>query len=422
MKTIKTISIFFYSLVIILSGCKKDDLIPILADAGEDQVVKPTTEVLLDGTKSSGPDGFNYSWSYTGLVPEADINFQDKTTATPSFIPPEGGLYAFTLTVSHGGLTSEDVILVEATGALTIGGTLTGNTILKNNENDPDLPDYIIESDLIVPSGITLTIESHVRLEVAENKGIIVRGTLTDANQDDYYTDISLTSASGWKGILVDGGTLNLGGLNITKAGFSTFEGQNEAASVIFDGSSPALSGFLSNVFVGSYSYDMLVETEVLGFNTLGKNKFSAEIPVKAPLDFIRLFSGKNTYPAGYKYMHLIPEPVETGNQLPDEDYYFFYEGKYYIDGSFRAKSKVYSDGNSTFYIKENSSMIFEDYTSLGSNYEGQTIITGLNNAKWNGIAANENATLKLNNVLLTNAGAAPVVGGSINSPVKTEF
>ena len=412
---IATLSILF-----LISGCKKDeDVITLVANAGSDQVVKPTKMVTLNGSGSSGPDGFTYSWKYSGLVPESEINFQNSTSASPSFIPPEAGLYSFTLTISANGSSSEDVVLIEATGALTIGGTLTENTTLKNIENDPDLADYFLDSDLIIPEGITLTIESHVKVDVAENKGIIVRGTFTDVNQGVYYTDNSLASESGWKGILVDGGTLNLGGINITNAGASSFDGQSEAASVIFTGNAPTLSGFVNNVFVGSHSYDMLVETAVSGINTLEKNTFSAQIPVKAPFDFIRLFSGKNTYPANYKYLQLTPNPVETGNQLPVDEYYFLYQAKYYIDGSLRAKSALITGGLVTIYMKANSSLIFENYASIGSNYEGVSLITGFDEAKWNGIAAANNTEVKLNDVVIRNAGAAPVVGGNINSPVK---
>ena len=44
--------------------------------------------VTLDGSESTGPTGFTYFWSYEGLVPESDINFQDINTTNPTFIPP----------------------------------------------------------------------------------------------------------------------------------------------------------------------------------------------------------------------------------------------------------------------------------------------------------------------------------------------
>ena len=419
---INYIQILFLTLVFIATSCDKNDTNPLVANAGPDQIVKPTEMVTLDGSGSSGPDGFTYSWKYTGTVPETEINFQNPASVSPTFTPPQNGLYSFTLTISAGGRTNEDVVLIEVTGALTIGGTLTDDTYLKNIDHEPDEADYILESDLVIPNGITLTIESHVRVEVAGDHGIIVNGVFTNANQGDYFNDISLTSATGWKGIMVDGGTVNLDGLTIANAGSSLFEGQSEAASVIFTGNAPTLAGFSNNEFIESSAYDILVNTAVTGSRSLKANTFSAGIPIKAPVDFITHFNGAGNYPAGYNYIHLIPNDVETGNELPGDDYYFFSEGKYYIDGTFRPKSSVYFTGNSTFYMRENASLIFEDTASLGSNYTGSTLITGLNGAKWNGIAVPENMGVKLNNIILSNAGVAPVQEGSINSNVKAAF
>ena len=160
------IPIAFIIVTIMFSGCKKDEKVPIdlNANAGNDQIVKPLDEVILDGSKSSGSVVFTYSWKYTGTAPEADINFQNTTTATPTFTATEAGLYTFSLTISAEGQTSEDVVLVTATGALEIGGTLTEDTHLKNIENDPDLPEYLLVSDLIIPGGSTLTVGEYVRI------------------------------------------------------------------------------------------------------------------------------------------------------------------------------------------------------------------------------------------------------------------
>ena len=222
----------------ILSGCKKEEvIIPLSAKAGPDQTVEPLDEVTLDGSESIGPEGFTYQWQYRGTVPETNINFQGANTFSPTFTAPEAGLYEFTLTISHNGLTDEAVVLVQATGAIRIGGTLASNTNLKNIENNPDLPDYVIESDLIVPAGITLTIESNVKIEVNQTKGIIVRGILTNASTDGYFDNIELMGSNGWKGIYVDGGVngtalINLSGVIIKKAGSSVFEGISEAAAI----------------------------------------------------------------------------------------------------------------------------------------------------------------------------------------------
>ena len=63
-----------------------------------------------------------YSWTYEGDVPEADINFQNKNSETPTFTPTENGAYIFTLTVSANGISDTDHTTVVAEGVLASAG------------------------------------------------------------------------------------------------------------------------------------------------------------------------------------------------------------------------------------------------------------------------------------------------------------
>ena len=70
-----------FALVIIIpliyAGCKKeDDPVQLVASAGDTQTVKPQMLVMLNNTNSTGPDGFTYPWTYSGMVPESEINFR----------------------------------------------------------------------------------------------------------------------------------------------------------------------------------------------------------------------------------------------------------------------------------------------------------------------------------------------------------
>ena len=418
------IPIAFIIVTIMFSGCKKDEKVPIdlNANAGNDQIVKPLDEVILDGSKSSGSVVFTYSWKYTGTAPEADINFQNTTTATPTFTATEAGLYTFSLTISAEGQTSEDVVLVTATGALEIGGTLTEDTHLKNIENDPDLPDYLLVSDLIIPVGITLTVGENVRIQTEGEFGIVVNGTLTNGINGSYLEDIEFNSSNGWKGILVDGGIIDLSDVIIEKAGASIFEGHEEAAAILFSGETPQIAAFTRNEFRNSFSYDILGETEISGYRTVSSNIFSFSIPIKARMNFMELFFSdeKNIFPPDYEYIQLIPNDIETGDILPDNRWYFFYHKRYYFDGSFRSRSEAYSSGGVTFFIKENASLIFEKTTGFGSKLGEPSAIVGINGSSWKGIAVTNFTSFTLSNMTVSNAGVAPVVGGPINSDIKS--
>ena len=102
-----------WSILIILGlflshSCKEEDdelsppNYPLTANAGPNQNDDINETVTLDSRESTGPAGFTYFWRYEGDVPEEDINFQNKNTATPILVPPLPGIYEFTLTISHG--------------------------------------------------------------------------------------------------------------------------------------------------------------------------------------------------------------------------------------------------------------------------------------------------------------------------------
>ena len=117
MRTILTL--LFVSLLLV-SCNDEDDPIPLTADAGTLQNVAPLVQVALNGTASTGPTGFTYSWSYAGEVPESEINFKGKDTATPSFAPPRDGTYLFTLTISDGTASDRDDVTIFASGAKAV--------------------------------------------------------------------------------------------------------------------------------------------------------------------------------------------------------------------------------------------------------------------------------------------------------------
>ncbi len=422
--SVKSISLLLLTLLVL--SCSDDDnddpVITLKANAGPDQMVKPKEMVTLDGSASNGPAGFTYSWTFTGTVPENEINFQNTSSANPTFTPPTAGQYTFSLTIAFEGQTDQDVVVVEATGALTIGGTLDGDLSLKNVENNPELADYLIDSDLIVPEGITLTIEENVRIEVADNLGIQVNGTITNGNGESFFEDVELVSETGWKGILVDGGLVDLQGVIIEKAGTSPWDGQTETGAIHFTGDPSEITNFRLNEFRGSVSYDLLVDAEVSGFQTVRSNILSFNIPIKARMSFLDTFfrSEPNILPPDFQFIHLMPKGLETADVFPAGRFFDFYHKAYYFDGSFRAGSPVSSAAGVTYYIKENSSLLFEKTTTLGRNSGESSTITGFNGAAWNGIAALDGVSLKINNTVISNAGAAPVVGGTVQSPVKT--
>jgi hypothetical protein len=84
-----------------------------MADAGEPQNVAVGTEVRLDGTESTDPDGDRLAFAWSLMSP-ADSRAQlvNADSATASFIADVAGAYVVMLTVSDGQLVSPSVEVV----------------------------------------------------------------------------------------------------------------------------------------------------------------------------------------------------------------------------------------------------------------------------------------------------------------------
>ena len=423
----KKLSKFLILSLIIILSCSDDDNIvepvTMIADAGTNQEVEPLDVVTLDGSKSQGPSGFTYEWTYSGDVLESEINFEGKTTVNPTFIPPKNDIYSFTLKISSGSATDEDQITVVTSGAIEIGGILNKDTELINIQPDASLPDYIVISDLVVPSGITLSIvEENVIIEFEENTGILVETGGTLSNIDETIPeglDTEFLGKNGWKGILIDGGSIGLVDAKLENGGKSKFTGYEEAAVVTFAGEPTTLLEFSHNEFINSYSYDILVVGNVDGPGRVKNNQLSYSIPIKSPITFMGYWSSSepNLFPAEFEYIHLKP----SGADIKDEisiTFSFTSGGKFFIDGDFWAGSNIFFHGGSTIYVKEGGSIVSDLYLNTSGTEDNPIIIDGLNSAHWKGIASARNTRAFFDYTTINNAGYGLIKVGSYEATV----
>jgi hypothetical protein len=405
-------------LIIAISACKKEEDKLLTANAGTDQTVVPLELVELNGTATSSNEGYSILWSYDGDVPEGEINFQDVNTLTPTFIPPVPGLYIFTLTVSLEGQSNSDIVKVEAVGALDIGGTLSENLVLKNLEPDPEKPDYMISSDMVVPSGISCTIEDDgVVIQVQENTGIVIEQGGKFSNYDAMTGqgfETLFKSANGWKGILVQGGTLSLQNARLEMAGQSAFASYSEKGAVILTAGSILEHNFSNNVFSGSMATDFIMEAGVSADSVFTDNVLSNAIPLKVPFQYLSKVRDDNKFPSEYDYIHLIPKTDEL-ETLTDYNVFKMSGEKYFIDGNLHLGASLYIEAGSQLYFKEGTGAILIDgYTTIEDRVSDDPVIMdGLDSAPWKGIALTGNSTLRLKKTQLINAG-----NGTFNTPL----
>jgi len=404
--------LLLFSVLIFAFACKKEeDEIVLIPEAGPNQLVIPLELVTLDGTASTGPEGYTFEWIYEGSVPEQDIDLQNVNSLNPTFTPPVSDNYFFTLKISYDGQSSSDQVMVEASGAIVLGGTLNDNLALKNLEPDNSKPDYIIASDLIVLPGFALTVvEDGVVVEVKENKGIIVRSGAGFSNYNSATSkgfNVILNSQTSWKGILVDGGSINLQDSRVENAGDAVFEDHYEAAALVIAESSTIENNFSDNSFTGSSSIDFLIEGQVTMNGSFTDNSFSYPIPVKVPVDFLHFIEEDNVYPENYDYIYLMinEEVIVT---LPEYDIFKMYEEKYYLDGILHLGADLFINAGAHLYFKEGSGMVgmgdgsisVQDWTGSQPAY-----FDGLNGATWLGLAIKDNANIYFRSSILNNAG-----------------
>ncbi len=412
--------------IIFLLSCSNDITEPItlVANAGTNQEVNPLELVTLDGTKSQGPSGFTYEWIYSGDVPESKINFENKNSAQPTFIPPIDGVYAFTVKVASGSDYDEDEVTVVSSGAIELGGTLTEDLQLINIQPDASLPDYIVTRDIIVENGITLSIvENNVRIKFEEGAGIQVQndGVLTNIDStgiSGYECD--LYGDAGWKGILIKGAKISLNNAEIENGGKTAFFGYDEPAVITFTGKSSTLTDLSNNNFVNSQSYDILVLDNPQGSGRVKNNRLSYKIPIKSPITFMKFWhSGEpHIFPAEYDYCHLIPGGKDKIDDISGS--FVFHEGgKYYIDGDFWSATSVELSRNTTLYMKANSAIYTEGNFVIHTWIENEVLIEGLNGANWKGIAVASDKEMKINDATIKNAGYGIIKIGSFEAKVQ---
>src|SRR6185436_13754198 len=133
MKKLTFITISLLIVVVGLLSCKKEysceDCIgnnhPPLAVAGPDTVITlPTDSVLLNGGKSSDPDGKISAWQWTKISGPSSSNITNANVAQTQVIDLVQGVYQFELKVTDaGGLFATDTVqvTVRPTDVIVVG-------------------------------------------------------------------------------------------------------------------------------------------------------------------------------------------------------------------------------------------------------------------------------------------------------------
>src|SRR5678809_1222098 len=128
MKNVSAFIVFTAALgMLLFLSCKKEysceDCIgnnhPPLAVAGPDTVITlPTDSMLLDGSKSSDPDGKISAWQWTKIKGPASLTIVNAATAITTVKNVTAGAYQFELKVTDDkGASARDTVMITVDSA-----------------------------------------------------------------------------------------------------------------------------------------------------------------------------------------------------------------------------------------------------------------------------------------------------------------
>ena len=369
------------------------------------QTAAPFTEVTLDGSPSTGPEGFTYEWVYQG---SETVTLSSTTDALVTFTPVKNTTYSFILKVysSDRSNINETQAQVTVTGAVVLDESVfatADHVELTDIEPTNGMPDYLINQDFTIPTGKYLSIPSSVdiTIAIADAAGIIINGSLTNNGQ------LSLEqSTNDWKGILVDAGTFYNNSLVYVKnAGNAAFSGQSAAAFIITNGGRAEFTS--ATIVENNIADNGVVITPTAGYNSsLGSFQIA---DVKYPL-MVDMGHYSNALLNGlsatnYDYIHLTTDG--GGPTVGSIDGQFSLANRtYYLDGDFTSGSS-FVVSSSVLYVKENSGIVGTSIDVISST------VQGLNDATWKGIAA---STVTIYNSDIIGGGSAIHDTGSFTS------
>jgi hypothetical protein len=181
------------------------------AQAGNDQNVFISTEVILDASESKSDNGtsFDLKWTLKSKPQSSTAVISNATSVLSSFTPDKSGIYTISLTISQGEFSDVDEMRVIVTSTdnpndtQVINANITEERFLEDVFSDTATPDYIVTADIRVTAN--LTIQPGVIIEFEEDKGmqVMAGGAIVaegSENQPIIFTGVEKQTGF-WKGL-----------------------------------------------------------------------------------------------------------------------------------------------------------------------------------------------------------------------------
>jgi hypothetical protein len=273
------------------------------------QNVATGTEVTLDATESQDAQniGYDVEWSFSSKPSNSTATISSATSPMATFTPDEAGDYVVSLTIendSEGISDSEQATLaaMDASQTEEISGTISSDRTLTDNNEDPEIPDYLVTGNLTVNAqltaepGVVMHFQEDVLMEITSDGTLIAEGAEADSIE---FTTSNQPGGILWKGIFIrSSSALNsIKYAKISYAGNSTmnFVGSDFKAAVgIIEGGKVKIehSRIYENDGYGIYADDNGGIIDFFANNELNNNTTG----VGAPANTIHSIASDNTF------------------------------------------------------------------------------------------------------------------------------
>jgi hypothetical protein len=407
----------------------------VTANAGADQSVQIGQTVTLDGSASKDSKGtaLSYSWAFTARPAGSAAALTDAAKEKPTFVADVAGEYEVELTVNNTNGTAKDKVKVTATGSATavvLEAEISADRVLTNIVSDPNLPDYLANSDVRVSA--KLTIQPGVVIAFAADKGmyinnpqgvLIAKGT---AGQKITFTGTQKTKGF-WKGLMIlSSSTLNeIDYMEIAYAGSSPLTGVSVKSNLVLYGNSstPSNTKVTNSSFTNGGGYGFYAQNGAIlaAFaNNAASNNTGTAAFVYA--DQLGKLDAASKFNSGNGYNGVQTEG-ETETESAEATWPSFTDGsKYLVTNDLSIESGVKIAPGATFEFATDEAM----YVSGGGGYliakgtAGQKItFTGKDKTKgfWKGIMVTSPSTLnEIDYIEVAYAGSSSLIGVSVKA------
>ena len=191
----KRVSIFIFPIIFIFTitftSCEDESALHgLTAVAGVDREVAVGQSVELNSGASIDVtgEGFNTNWSFVSRPDGSSASINNANSDIATFVPDMTGDYLVRLTISNNlGESSDEVTLTAiSTGTQEIGGNYSEELHLIKLTEDPDIPDYIVTSNvsmtarLKIDPGVTIHVTSDALIRIRGNGFIEANGTAAE--------------------------------------------------------------------------------------------------------------------------------------------------------------------------------------------------------------------------------------------------